>query len=401
VSYLLRMSGEIHDWLTDLRGSDPSAAILVRQALAALMSEGASLGPPLVAAVSAPPPEELVEALDSSYQDRMERLQAARRRAAEAATLVKDIQDQLAKLESAGRTADDQRRRALAASRPGEAAEAADKRAAAQQREAEARRLLPRAVEAERRLREQQELLQARTEAFRIRKEVLKASYTVAHADLLVDEAMPGQPGDDRDEEQHDSAEAAARLRDITAEIERELDLAPWPDGLLELRPGAPDDSEIRIILAVEPAATALLIAVLEGREAVRGHYREAIWLAADVLRRARAGQAPEAAERGYDDPRSFLEEFYPGDADAALADAAALVARNRARTLAEQRARLGLTQAEVAQRMGVSQERVSAIERAEPGATEIRTLAGYVHGLGGRLEIVAEFGGERVPLRQ
>src|SRR5215831_14953940 len=33
----------------------------------------------------------------------------------------------------------------------------------------------------------------------------------------------------------------------------------------------------------------------------------------ADVLRRVRAGQAPEAAAHAYDEPGSFLEEFYPG----------------------------------------------------------------------------------------
>ena len=49
---------------------------------------------------------------------------------------------------------------------------------------------------------------------------------------------------------------------------------------------------------------------------------------------------------------------------------------------------------------MNVRQERVSAIERAEPGATEIRTLAAYVEALGGRLEIIADFGGDRVVLR-
>jgi hypothetical protein len=47
-----------------------------------------------------------------------------------------------------------------------------------------------------------------------------------------------------------------------------------------------------------------------------------------------------------------------------------------------------------------VRQERVSAIERAEPGATEVRTLAGCVEALGGRLEILADFGGERIVLR-
>ena len=49
---------------------------------------------------------------------------------------------------------------------------------------------------------------------------------------------------------------------------------------------------------------------------------------------------------------------------------------------------------------MGVRQERISAIERAEPGATEVRTLADYVEALGGRLDITADFGHERIRLR-
>ena len=63
-------------------------------------------------------------------------------------------------------------------------------------------------------------------------------------------------------------------------------------------------------------------------------------------------------------------------------------------------REKAGLTQAQVAGRMNVRQERVSAIERAEPGATEVRTLAAYVGALGGRLEIIADIGGERIMLR-
>jgi hypothetical protein len=53
VGYRLQMSGEIHDWLADLNEADPPAAIQVGQALAALMSEGADLGPPLVVPVAA------------------------------------------------------------------------------------------------------------------------------------------------------------------------------------------------------------------------------------------------------------------------------------------------------------------------------------------------------------
>jgi len=55
---------------------------------------------------------------------------------------------------------------------------------------------------------------------------------------------------------------------------------------------------------------------------------------------------------------------------------------------------------AQVAERMNLPQERVSAIERAGPGGTEVATLTGYVEALGGRLQIVAEFGGERVVFR-
>lgn len=187
MGYLLRMSDEIHDWLTDLHRSDPPTAMSVARALTALMSEGASLGPPLVIPVAdSAPPEDLMAALDSSYEDRLERLKAVRRRVAETAMLVRDLQDRLAELESA---------------------------------------------------------------------------------------------------------------------------------------------------------------------------------------------QSPESTE-------------------------AALVDRNRTRTLAEQRTRLGFTQAEVAHRMGVRQERVSAIERAEPDATEVRTLASYIEALGGRLELIADFSGDRVPLR-
>jgi hypothetical protein len=43
--------------------------------------------------------------------------------------------------------------------------------------------------------------------------------------------------------------------------------------------------------------------------------------------------------------------------------------------------------------------ERVSAIERAEPGAAEVRTLAGYVQAMGGQLVLVADFGADQVVL--
>jgi hypothetical protein len=49
---------------------------------------------------------------------------------------------------------------------------------------------------------------------------------------------------------------------------------------------------------------------------------------------------------------------------------------------------------------MGVPPDQVAAIEHADPGTTDVRTLAGYIAALGGRLEISAEFGGDRIVLR-
>ena len=53
--YALAMSGEIHDWLAKLRGSDPPAALRVVQALVTLMEKGAGLGGPLVASAALRP----------------------------------------------------------------------------------------------------------------------------------------------------------------------------------------------------------------------------------------------------------------------------------------------------------------------------------------------------------
>ena len=412
MGYRLRMSGEIHDWLADLNETDPVAALPVGQALAALISEGASLGPPLVVPVTETWPEDLAAALDASYQYRLDRLQLVRKRAAGAAGLVKDIQDQVDELESARARLEDRRRRALEAGRKDEVEQAGRQRTVAERDITQARQLLPWLTETEAWLRTRLQRLERRTDEFRVRKELLKASYVTARAEVqMADEILaPSDP--------EAAAEAAGRLREVTAEIRQELGRQPLPDGLLELRPatpatsaasaafgtpaapGAPGDGDIRLIFGLEPPGTALMIAVLEGREAARDQYRDAVLLSADVLLEARAGQAPEASARAYDDTRSLAEEFFPGQAAEVEAGAAALAARNRARTLAEERTRLGLSQTEVAQRMGVSQDQVAAIERADSGTIDVRTLISYIEALGGRLNLTADFGGDRIILR-
>jgi predicted transcriptional regulator len=73
------------------------------------------------------------------------------------------------------------------------------------------------------------------------------------------------------------------------------------------------------------------------------------------------------------------------------------MLAEVRAHRLAELREAYGLNQANVAQRLGVSQSRVSRLERGDMDHTELATIRAYVVALGGELEIVAKFGDERI----
>jgi hypothetical protein len=67
-------------------GEPYAVARRVAQTLAALMEAGTDLGDPLVVATAGAWPEALAEALSRSYPERLERLTAARRAAAAAAT---------------------------------------------------------------------------------------------------------------------------------------------------------------------------------------------------------------------------------------------------------------------------------------------------------------------------
>lgn len=70
--------------------------------------------------------------------------------------------------------------------------------------------------------------------------------------------------------------------------------------------------------------------------------------------------------------------------------------AEQRAYRLAEIRRQHGLTQTDVAASMHVSQRRVSAVEHGDLSRTEFGTVASYVEAIGGKVEIVADFGDER-----
>ena len=65
---------------------------------------------------------------------------------------------------------------------------------------------------------------------------------------------------------------------------------------------------------------------------------------------------------------------------------------------LADRRKTLGLSQADVADRMGVTKSRVSQIERGEVSTIEVITR--YVQALGGQIQVSAVFGDDLYILR-
>ncbi|MFC9694763.1 helix-turn-helix domain-containing protein [Kribbella sp. NPDC056951] len=66
---------------------------------------------------------------------------------------------------------------------------------------------------------------------------------------------------------------------------------------------------------------------------------------------------------------------------------------------LAELRRRRGLTQEALAEQLHITQTAVSKIERGELARSEFGTIRKYVEALGGQLEVIAEFGDERLVL--
>ncbi|WP_066364547.1 helix-turn-helix domain-containing protein [Herbidospora mongoliensis] len=66
-----------------------------------------------------------------------------------------------------------------------------------------------------------------------------------------------------------------------------------------------------------------------------------------------------------------------------------------RGAQLADMRKRLGVSQQVLAERMGISQARVSQIEHGQIGGLDV--VRSYVTALGGTLEVVADFGDHTV----
>ncbi|MFJ2826684.1 helix-turn-helix domain-containing protein [Streptomyces sp. NPDC087263] len=83
--------------------------------------------------------------------------------------------------------------------------------------------------------------------------------------------------------------------------------------------------------------------------------------------------------------------ETLAGGRDAFLEGAQRMLTEAQAWRLVDMRQERGFTQAQVAERMGVSKGRVSQIESGQVSGTDV--VARYVEALGGNLVLVAVFG--------
>jgi DNA-binding XRE family transcriptional regulator len=96
-----------------------------------------------------------------------------------------------------------------------------------------------------------------------------------------------------------------------------------------------------------------------------------------------------------WDEVRADGREADPRTADEQAAGKAAARERReayvRGHQLAEMRAAAGVTQAELADELGVSQARVSKIEHGEISGIDV--IRGYVAALGGSVDVVARIG--------
>jgi Helix-turn-helix domain len=416
MGYRLRLHSEVREWLTELRGAEPWLAWRVGEAFVALLDTGECLGPPVVVPLESVfrPPEDPREAADYSYMRQLEALQKVRRGVGEVATSRKRVELQADQLELSAAKLARQREDALASGNENLAEATRAREASVREQVSELREQHSALKDKGEKLTAASQRVQARVDAFRTRKEVFKARYTADEALRSIREAFAAL-GEDAGEldlpdvepeyasgaeppEVSDILDAIADLTGTPVDSTWQTDRVPIPAEMMELRPGAPDDVEVGLLFVAEPADTAVVVAYVEGPGGTLAGYRDEIPVAADRLEAARS--APPAAEFVAYDAESFLDEFFPGAETEIEVGAAALAARSRAHALVEVRERMGVTLGQMASRMNVPQERVDAIERADPGATEVRALAAYVQALGGTLEIISSIGDERIVLR-
>lgn len=383
----LRLTAEIAEWLGDLRDSDPVTATEVGAAVLALMEAADATSLAFVTGTHEPSKPDPREQLDHGYQRLLEALQQLRRGCAEAAARRRQLELRLGE-------------DAAAAERDRTALASLDRQLAAARRREDV-------------LTEQKRRLQLAVDSLRTQKETAKAMVTAAEARRRIADAFraAGIEADDSqigaaDLETADQALARAYrlLRSGMAAAglsgaEQGAYSDPDDPAVLELR-ADPLGVDIRLLFGLEPPGTAVLLAALEGQQAISMHRDHAVDLARKLLAEIRhdgwSSETSDAAASGpeFADPGTFLETCFPGNASVIAQRATELASAASLRSLRGER-----DLAEIARAAGIDEDNLRVIERDGLQGATVRDAAAYVRALGGRLELTAVIDGERHPL--
>lgn len=93
---------------------------------------------------------------------------------------------------------------------------------------------------------------------------------------------------------------------------------------------------------------------------------------------------------------KDFVAE-HPVNRERVEAHKERMLSEVRAYHLRELREQTGLTQAQLAARIGVGQRQVSKIERGDLDSAKISTIRGYLEAIGGGLSVELVMGDERI----
>jgi len=412
------MSAELSDWLAELCAAGPGSAewLAASETGAAIAAVLTATDPANLAVVTdlaetaaSTSGDDLLVELDHAYQQLLEGLQRLRRQVAEAASFRHTTRGRIAPTGHFPL--------------PFTAAEIAA------------------FTERERALTARSQRSQVAVDRFRTTKEAAKARYVAARATreillaLLNPDAGPAVTPDELAHARAELPEAEANLAAVSGQIAAALAGAarlsramardgrpgssgepadagqPAGDaddvvtaGLLELH-ADPLGTDTRILLAIEPADTVTLLAVLDGSAAVSEHRHLAIKLAGELLTELRTSGWPhdqddadgpgsgDGAELTFADASAFLATYFPGVATGVKRRSAALAAASTLQRLRQEQ-QLSLT--DLAGRTGRAASALRRLETGELADASVADAAAYVRALGGRLRVTAEFDGEQ-----
>jgi phage shock protein A len=306
MTFSLRISADIHDWLARLRGGDPAAARAVGAAVLAVLDAGTALGHPAVVPV-APElrPSEPGTVLDDAYLNQLHMLQRVRRGVADVATSRKRTELQVDVLVTAVARHQAEVDDAVSTGQDELARGARDRRATAEAQLADLRSQLDALTAEEHRMAAACQRLQAKVDAFRIRKEAVKARYPLKSRHTAGDVMRAAQEAFQSitdmlrsllattpEADWEEAAAAAAAVRGLLEEArlaERDLRAAASdrpeagaraaaeappgaaaraggglqvPPGVMELRPCGPGARDHRILFRVADGEASLLARV-------------------------------------------------------------------------------------------------------------------------------------------